>query len=152
MWKVSISRKVKAIVEKVTPIFSEITVSKSKEYLVASLLLCSLSNLGLYMALRQAIFSVMSSETHVAIDAIFCVANIIWAKVFKNGPSKFCGRQPSKNFAWSILQYFVPYVKHNLLYGKAVLNISRKILGNNLCSLTLIFFAFSSQLLVPNFV
>ena len=152
MWKVSISRKVKAIVEKVTPIFSEITVSKSKEYLVASLLLCSLSNLGLYMALRQAIFSVMSSETHVAIDAIFCVANIIWAKVFKNGPSKFYGRQPSKNFAWSILQCFVPYVKHNLLYGKAVLNISRKILGNNLCSLTLIFFAFSSQLLVPNFV
>ena len=30
MWKVSISRKMKAIVEKVTPIFSEITVSKSK--------------------------------------------------------------------------------------------------------------------------
>ena len=152
MWKVSISRKVKAIVEKVTPIFSEITVSKSKEYLVASLLLCSLSNLGLYMALRQAIFSVMSSETHVAIDAIFCVANVIWDKIFKNGPSKFCGRQPLKNFSWSILQSFVPYVKHNLLYGKTVLNISRKILGNNLCSLTLIFFAFSSQLLVPNFV
>ena len=98
MWKVSISRKVKAIVEKVTPIFSEITVSKSKEYLVASLLLCSLSNLGLYMALRQAIFSVMSSETHVAIDAIFCVANVIWDKIFKNGPSKFCGRQPLKIF------------------------------------------------------
>ena len=30
-----------------------------------------------------------------------------WDKVFKNGPSKICGRQPSKNFTWSILEYFV---------------------------------------------
>ena len=44
----------------------------------------------------------------------------IWNKVFKNGPSKICGRQPSKilkgygllsfSFTWSILEYFVPYV------------------------------------------
>ena len=47
----------------------------------------------------------------------------IWFKVFKNGPSKICGRQPLKNlkgdgllrhfmiftnFSWSILEYFVP--------------------------------------------
>ena len=55
-----------------------------------------------------------------------------WVKVFKNRPSKTCGRQPSKhlerydllkqsislqifwklsprNFSWSILEYFVPY-------------------------------------------
>ena len=31
----------------------------------------------------------------------------IWVKVFKNGPSKICGREPSENFTWSILEYFV---------------------------------------------
>ena len=25
---------------------------------------------------------------------------IIWVKVFKNGPSKICGREPLKNFQW----------------------------------------------------
>ena len=53
--------------------------------------------------------------------------NIIWNKVFKNGPSEICERQPLKNlkgyglpifqifkrlsstnFTWSILEYFVP--------------------------------------------
>ena len=29
-------------------------------------------------------------------------------KVFKNGPSKICGRQPLKNFPWSILECFLP--------------------------------------------
>ena len=28
-----------------------------------------------------------------------------WNKVFKNGPSKICGRQTLKNFAWSVLEY-----------------------------------------------
>ena len=32
----------------------------------------------------------------------------IWDKVFKNGTSKICGRQPLKNFTSSILQYFAP--------------------------------------------
>ena len=36
----------------------------------------------------------------------------IWDKVFQNGPSKICGRQPLKNFTWSILECFVPYVKN----------------------------------------
>ena len=31
-----------------------------------------------------------------------------WDKVFKNGPSKTCGRELLKNFTWSILEYFVP--------------------------------------------
>ena len=38
-----------------------------------------------------------------------------WDKVFKNGPSRVCGKQPLKictlpstNFTWSILEYFVP--------------------------------------------
>ena len=34
----------------------------------------------------------------------------IWDKVFKNRPSKMCGRQPLKNLTWFILEYFVPYV------------------------------------------
>ena len=29
-----------------------------------------------------------------------------WDNVFENGPSKICGRQPLKHFAWSILEYF----------------------------------------------
>ena len=37
------------------------------------------------------------------------LVNSIWDKVFKNRPSKICGRQPLKNFTWSILEYFVPY-------------------------------------------
>ena len=44
----------------------------------------------------------------------------MWDKLFKNGPSKNCGRQPlsnlnfkflkaaSTNFTWSILEYFDP--------------------------------------------
>ena len=33
----------------------------------------------------------------------------IWVKVFKNGPSKISGRQPLKNFLWSILEYIAPF-------------------------------------------
>ena len=49
----------------------------------------------------------------------------IWGKVFKNGPSKICGRHPLKkfkeygllsrlsptNFTWSILEYFEPLIR-----------------------------------------
>ena len=35
---------------------------------------------------------------------------IIWDKVFKNGPSKICGKQPLKNFTWSILECFAANV------------------------------------------
>ena len=34
----------------------------------------------------------------------------IWDKVFKNGPSKICGRQSVKNFTWSILEYLISYI------------------------------------------
>ena len=33
---------------------------------------------------------------------------LIWDKVLKNGPSRIRGRQSLKNFAWSILEHFVP--------------------------------------------
>ena len=48
-----------------------------------------------------------------------------WDKIFKNGPSKICGRQPLKNlisdflkaafhkFTWSILKYFAPNISKN---------------------------------------
>ena len=39
-----------------------------------------------------------------------------WDKVFKNGRSKICGRQPLKNFTWSILLYFVPNQIADILY------------------------------------
>ena len=35
---------------------------------------------------------------------------LIWEKLFKNWPSKICGRQPLKKFTWSILEYFVLYI------------------------------------------
>ena len=41
----------------------------------------------------------------------------IWDKLFKNGPSKICGRQPLKNFTWSILEYFVPHIVLESLYS-----------------------------------
>ena len=31
-----------------------------------------------------------------------------WVNVFKNGPSKICGRRPLKNSTWSILEYLDP--------------------------------------------
>ena len=33
-----------------------------------------------------------------------------WDKVFNNGSSEIFGRQPLKNFTWSILEYFVSNV------------------------------------------
>ena len=41
-----------------------------------------------------------------------------WIKIFKNEPSKICGRQPLKYLTWSILEYFVPneIKKHQSIY------------------------------------
>ena len=36
--------------------------------------------------------------------------NVKWGKVFKNGPSNVCGRQPIKKFIWSTLEYFDPNI------------------------------------------
>ena len=35
-------------------------------------------------------------------------------KVFKNGPSKICGRQPLKNFTSSIVEYLDPFILRSL--------------------------------------
>ena len=34
----------------------------------------------------------------------------IWVKVFQNGPSQICGRQPLKNFTWSFFEHLDPFV------------------------------------------
>ena len=36
------------------------------------------------------------------------ILRLNWVKVFKNGPSKICERQPLKNFTYSILKYLDP--------------------------------------------
>ena len=40
----------------------------------------------------------------------FPFLRVIWDNVSKNGAGEICGRQPLKNFTWSILKYFVPSV------------------------------------------
>ena len=47
--------------------------------------------------------------------------NLKWEKVFKNGPSKICGRQPLKIFTWSVLEYLAPN-----LYGNPEYNSENK--------------------------
>ena len=44
--------------------------------------------------------------------AVYLCSGVKWDKLFKNGPSKICGRQPLKTFTWFILEYFAP--KHCL--------------------------------------
>ena len=39
-------------------------------------------------------------------------------EVFRNGPSKNCGKKPAKK--WPILEYFIPYVIRNQMYGKVL--------------------------------
>ena len=38
---------------------------------------------------------------------VYWMRSAISGKVFKNGPSKICGRRPLKNFTWPFLEYFV---------------------------------------------
>ena len=45
---------------------------------------------------------------HIAFKLTDIEPNHKWAKVFKNGPSKICGRQLLKKFTWSILEYLDP--------------------------------------------
>ena len=46
-----------------------------------------------------------SCRACIFIKSITICGKDIWVKVFKNGPSKICGRQLLKNFTWSILEY-----------------------------------------------
>ena len=63
-------------------------------------------------------------------------------KVFKNGPSKICGRQPLKtlkwysllksNFTWSILEYLQPYLSPELLENQFSNHEETNLLANKL--------------------
>ena len=44
------------------------------------------------------------------------ICEIICVKVFKNGPSKICGRHPLKNFTLSILEYLDPYISQKISF------------------------------------
>ena len=53
-----------------------------------------------------------------------------WNKVFKDGPSKICRRQPLKNlkavlhkFHLAILEYFVPNIPQGLIFKFSVLRV-----------------------------
>ena len=47
--------------------------------------------------------------------------NIIWNKIFKNGPSEICGRQPLKNLKWYGLP-MVPFTNTVIESYKLALN------------------------------
>ena len=51
---------------------------------------------------------------------------IIWDKVFTNGPNKICGRQPLKNFTWSILEYFVSFKTKYIPVGIYLLKVNNR--------------------------
>ena len=55
-----------------------------------------------------------TTDPNVHIHTVHKHWSFIWVKVFKNGSSKICGRQPLKHlsstkFTCSILEYFVPF-------------------------------------------
>ena len=58
--------------------------------------------------LSNAAWVVLSTSTE---DYEFWMFMHIWDKLFKNRPSKICAIHPLKNFIWSILEYFVPYME-----------------------------------------
>ena len=51
-----------------------------------------------------------------------------WEEIFKNGPSKICGRQPLKYFTSFILEYFVS----NILDSKLLITDEILMVSNNL--------------------
>ena len=64
-----------------------------------------------YLVPRQASLVELS-----AVDYSRNKLHLIWNKAFKSGPSKICGRQPLKNFTWSTLECFVPYLERGSQY------------------------------------
>ena len=71
------------------------------ESFVANVLVCNLDNVDS----QERYFLVITFNNFGGINNCYK----IWDKVFKNGSSNICGRQPLKTFTWSTLKYFVPY-------------------------------------------
>ena len=44
-----------------------------------------------------------------SVEKSMAFVKIVWVELFKNRPSKICGRQPLKIFTWSILEYLDPF-------------------------------------------
>ena len=66
---------------------------------------------GLYFVLFYYLFTFY----WILVKSFF--ARDIWDKVLKNGPSQTCGEQPLKNFTWSIIEYFVPFITQLVIYN-----------------------------------
>ena len=58
----------------------------------------------------ESVINIPPASGFEFINGINFTPNDICVKVFKNGPAKTYGRQSLKNFTWSILEYFDPYV------------------------------------------
>ena len=84
---------------------------------------CSCSRYGVFVCNR--------ATSHVHKISVSFVSErllqytIIWGKVFKNGPSKICGKQPSKNFTWSILECLDPFICNSRSFIKYFIVIIR---------------------------
>ena len=62
---------------------------------------------------------VMPSKARLVREIVSVLFILILGKVFKNRPSRTCGRQLLKNFTWSILEYFVLFMLFLSLRPKA---------------------------------
>ena len=70
-----------------------------KKYLIKSKY--ELSGSATSVFVKNIIFNNRFSMTATKIWLqLFSRLSFIWVKVFKNGPSKICGRQPLKNLKW----------------------------------------------------
>ena len=58
----------------------------------------------------------MLIRAFVACWLFYQICEIICVKVFKNRPSKICGRQPLKNFTLPILEYLDPYISQKISF------------------------------------
>ena len=61
----------------------------------------------------------MPSKARLVREIVSVLFILILGKVFKNRPSRTCGRQPLKNFTRSILEYFVLFMLFLSLRPKA---------------------------------
>ena len=64
------------------------------------------------------LFLMPLSYDRLAISIAGLISDLIWEKVFKNGPNKTCGRQSVKNFTWNVLEYFVPLLGTSVVISK----------------------------------
>ena len=92
-----------------TKLLKHLTLEKHKAYIH----FCIFSLHFIFIICKHFVLTCYNKVKWSFVQSQFRLAyskNIKWDKVFKNEPSKICGRQPLKNVTWSILEYFVPNV------------------------------------------